>query len=159
MPLELGTTVLLKVVTYDTTFDARSPGEFVVLIPYADDGSRALAAVEQLANVARSRIRARPLSFHAVKSTELSAEAKARKASAILALEGTPDSVLAEIARAGKELRAYTLGLGEDAVKASVAIGVTMHDGKPQITVNIERARSTGVELPQSILKVARLLR
>src|SRR5438067_9671367 len=101
VPLELGATLLLKVVTYDASFEGRGSGDFVVLVPYSDDRARAEAAVQQLASVARSRIRSRTLSFFAVKGADLGAELHAKKASAILALEGTPEALLVDIARLG----------------------------------------------------------
>lgn len=160
VPLQLGVTVLLKVLTYEASFDTRGSGDFLVLVPFSGDKrAPADAAVEALAPLAHSKLRTRTLTFMVVKANELQATVMARKPAAILLLPDADDILLAETRRLGREARVYTLGLGEQAVQTSVTLGVTVKDSKPQVIINVPQARAEGCEFPQSILKLAKLVR
>jgi len=129
-------------------------------VPYAADGKgRAEAAVEALAPVAKAKVKARPLSFVAVKASDLASTHGGRKVSAILLLPGADASLVGETGRLGRDSRIYTLGLDEDAVKSGAALGVTASGGKPQVLLNVAQAKAEGSEFPQSILRVAKLIR
>jgi hypothetical protein len=160
MPVEQGVTLLLKVLTYEAGFEAKGSGEFVVLVPYGAEGrGRADAAVEALAPVAKAKVKTRALSFVPVKSTEISATHSGRKVSAVLLLPGSDASVVNETGRLGRDSHIYTLGLDEDSVRSGAALGVTAKEGKPQVLLNVAQAKAEGSEFPQSILKVAKLIR
>jgi len=160
VPLSVGATVLLKVLTYDASFDGRGSGDFVVLVPHAPDRkAEADVAMEALAPLTKSKLKARALSFVPVRAAELAGAIETKRASAILLLRGSSSDLIAEAARLGKSARVYTLGASEDSVQNGVALGVTVKDSKPQVLINVAQSRAEGMDFPQSILKLARVVK
>lgn len=157
VPTERGVTLLLKIVTYDTHFDAAATAPFLVLVPFDQDKARAEAAALELVPLSKTKIKGRPLAFQVVSAEQL--EVASVGASAILAMPGLGAPLLTEITRVGQQARLYTLGLSEVAAKKHVALGVLASEsGKPEIIINVVQTRAIGAEFPPAILKVAKLI-
>lgn len=153
--------ILLKVLTYDTNFDARGAGPFVVLV--ASEPAQS-SAREQLLGVLKSlsvsSIKNRPLKFVSTEfkdEASLQSEVEKNKAAAVLAVPGLATQAVKAISEVAQDNQIYTLTLEAAAVQ-QLAVGVGSSSGKPQILINEKAARGVGAKFENSVLKLAKVI-
>ncbi|PZR10533.1 MAG: hypothetical protein DI536_20035 [Archangium gephyra] len=153
VPDSLGLLVMLKVLTYDSGFDARGSGDFVVLIPYAPGREVDAAALAKLGSALEVKsIKERPLRFVVVPA----AESSKQSASAVLLHSNFPGEVARPLLTMGRTRRWYTLVLDETLMLEGAVLGVGLADGKPQPLLNVTASKSVGAEFTSAVLKRAR---
>lgn len=153
VPDGLGLLVMLKVLTYDTGFDARGDGEFVVLVPYASGHEAEANALAKVGNALDVKsIKERALRFVVVPA----AESSKQTASAVLLHANFPGEVARPLLTMGRTKRWYTLVLDETLLVDGAVLGVGLSEGKPQPLINVTTARTVGAEFASAVLKRAR---
>ena len=154
--------VLLKVLTYDTNFDSRGAGDFVVLV--VSDPSQAAARgrlVNELKDVSVTKVKNRPVKYVAVEYKDeagLQAEIDRNKASALMALPGTPPSSIKSMWEVAQDNQMYALALEASMVEQYFPVGVSMSGDKPQIVINEKSSKAVGVRFETSVLRLARVI-
>ncbi len=159
VPPQLGLLVMLKVLSYDATFEARvGDRDFLVLVPYAPnqtDAARAVAAVGLELPI--KAMVGRPLKFEPVPAAELETQLVTRNAAAVIVLGGTPYELAKQQASAAARHQRYAITLDEDLVKAGIPIGVALNNGKAQLILNVTAARAIKAEFSSAVMRVARI--
>jgi hypothetical protein len=160
---EVALPILLRVLTYDRGFKARGEGDFLVLLP-ADAAN--ISRRDKVLAVARgmklTSIQNRPLRYQALDFTSADALGQAiggQTASAVLLIPGLPTAAVEQAKRAANGIHAYVLSLDTAVVEQKNAmVGVSIHDGHPQIVLNVDGARAANANFDNAVLKVARLV-
>jgi TonB family protein len=155
--------ILLKVLTYDSSFAQRAGKQFVVLIPSTAAQSSSRAEMqERVKGLGLDAIQNRPLVFVGADFTDalsLKARLADAKAGAILALPDSGAAEVAMIAEAAQSAHVYALALDARMVEKGLQLAVAIKDGKPQVVINTQAAVAIGAKFDASILKLARLVR
>ena len=107
--------------------------------------------------VANAKVKTRVLKLHLVDVAARADTAKALKPAAILVMPDSPAPVLAAAIKVAKAEQLYTLAFGEAPVQGGAFLGVAPHDGKPQVLLNATTAKAIGAELPNNVLRIARV--
>ena len=154
--------VLLKVVTYDRNFAARGSREFVLLVA-SEPAQQALRAelLSTLKGLKLSSIHNRTLRLVEVEFKDqafLDAKVQSERASAILAVPGLSGAGLTAVSEVAMDNQIYTLALDQAMAEKSLAIAVTVKDGRPQIVINQTAAKGIGAVFESSVLKLARVV-
>lgn len=156
-PANLSLLVMLKILTYDANFAARGDGDFVVLVAHGPEQQQQLSeATGAIAALKQSKLQARPLRFVPVPMAELAAAVKLHSASALLLIKDTTGEPLRESLKIANAQKLYVLALDPQAVEEGAVLGVENRDGKPQVVINVQAAKTAGVAFPVSVLKIAR---
>jgi hypothetical protein len=154
--------VLLKVLTYDVNFDARGAGDFVILVA-SDPGQaeKRKALLKDLEGVSVTKVKNRNVKYIGIDvkdETTLQADIDRTKASAVLAVPGTPAASVKTISEVSQDNQLYALALEAAMVEQALPVGVTMSGGKPQIIINEKAAKGVGARFETSVLKLARVI-
>lgn len=153
VPDSLGVLVMLKVLTYDSGFDARGSGDFVVLVPFAPGREADANALAKVGNALEVKsIKERPLRFVVLAA----AESSKQSASAVLLHANFPGEVARPLLNMGRSRRWYTLSLDETLMLDGSVLGVGLSDGKPQPLLNVTASKAIGAEFASAVLKRAR---
>jgi hypothetical protein len=156
VPANLTLQLLLKVVSYDQAFADRGSSDFVILIPNSSGESAALSEAVTAAKAAPSKIQNRNIKFVPVTWEGLPAAIAEQQASAILLINGATESEVSGALKAAADKKLYSLTLDPDFVEQGALVGVGAKDGKPQVVIQLNTARETGVNFPSAVLKIAR---
>lgn len=154
--------VLLKVLTYDTNFDSRGAGDFVVLVlsdPSQADAREKLAAA--LKDVTVTKVKNRAVRYVAVDFKDeggLQADIDRTRASALMAIPGTPAAAIKGMWEVAQDNQLYALALEASMVEQYFPIGVSMNGDKPQILINEKSSKAVGVRFETSVLRLARVI-
>lgn len=162
VPPELALKVMLKVLTYDASFQRQGDGDFVIAIawPEGAEGARD-AAMKAAGMLAEKSIQGRALRFVPVSygsEGAISELARRLGAAAVLAPGGLKDGDYAAIARAARSLKVYGLALVPAGAEAGLVLGVANNNGRPQVLLHRESSQAIGASWPPAVLKLARLL-
>jgi hypothetical protein len=155
--------ILLKVLTYDETFDSRGKGPFVVLVvgeSHLAAGREAL--FQELNALSVTSIRSRPLRFIGFEMKDeksLAAEVEKSAVDALLALPGISAAGVRAISAVAEQKKRYSLALDAAMVEQAISVGVTTTGGKPQIVINESASRAVGARFEASVLKLARVVK
>lgn len=159
VPPQIGLLVMLKVLTYDSGFEARvGDRDFIVLVPYwpnQTDTARTSAAAGMELPI--KAMVGRPLRFEPVPAADLENQLVARNAAAVLVLAGTPLELAKQQAGAAARHQRYAITLDADLVKAGIPIGVALNNGKAQPILNVAAARAIKAEFSAAVMRVARI--
>jgi hypothetical protein len=154
--------VLLKVLTYDTNFDSRGAGEFVVLVVSDASGTGARAQLlTDLKDVSVTKVKNRPVKYVSVEykdEASLQADIDRTKASALMAIPGTPAAAIKSMWEVAQDNQMYALALEASMVEQFFPVGVSMSGDKPQIVINEKSSRAVGVRFETSVLRLARVI-
>lgn len=154
--------VLLKVLTYDTNFDSRGAGDFVVLV--VSDPSQAGARgqiVTDLKDVSVTKVKSRPVKYVAIDFKDeaaLQADIDRTHASALMALPGTPAAAIKSMWEVAQDNQLYALALEASTVEQYFPVGVSMNGDKPQILINEKSSKAVGARFETSVLRLARVI-
>ena len=159
MPANLGLLVMLKVLTYDSTFDKRGgDGEFLVLVPFTyPQSASALELSAAGAELTTRSIQGRRLHFEPQPAADLEAQLVARRPAALLIPADTPLEQARVFAAAAERRKIYTMSLDEGLVKAGLTVGVALNNGKPQVIINATAAKAIGADFNSAVMRVARV--
>jgi hypothetical protein len=154
--------VLLKVLTYDVNFDSRGSGDFVILVA-SDTGNteKRKALLKDLEAVPVTKVKNRTIKYVGIELRDeqsLQADIDKNKASAVLAVPGTPPSFVKTISEVSQDNQLYALALEAAMVEQALPVGVTMAGGKPQIIINERASKGVGARFETSVLKLARVI-
>lgn len=154
--------VLLKVLTYDTNFDSRGAGDFVVLV-VSDPGEAGARGqlVNELKDVSVTKVKNRTVKYVSVDfkdEASLQAEIDKNRASALLAIPGTPSSAIKAMWEVAQDNQVYALALEASMVEQFFPVGVSMAGDKPQIVINEKSSKAVGVRFETSVLRLARVI-
>lgn len=153
VPPRLAMLVMLKVLTYDSGFEARGQGDFVVAIPFSKGAEGAAEAVRvSLADLDIKTIKQRTLVF---RPTAWGSKAAADAVLVSSALTADDLRAAVQVSRAAKQ---YSLAFDERLVAEGVLLGVASVNGKPQPVLNVSTARALGAEFSPSVLKLVRVV-
>jgi YfiR/HmsC-like len=154
--------VLLKVLTYDTNFDSRGAGDFVVLVVSDGSGTSARAQLlTDLKDVSVTKVKNRPVKYVSVEYKDeagLQADIDRTKASALMAIPGTPAAAIKSMWEVAQDNQMYALALEASMVEQYFPVGVSMGGDKPQIVINEKSSRAVGVRFETSVLRLARVI-
>jgi hypothetical protein len=154
--------VLLKVLTYDVNFDARGAGDFVILVasePAMADKRKAM--LKDLEGVSVTKVKNRNVKYVGIELKDevtLQADIDKAKASAVLAIPGTPPPLVKTISEVVQDNQIYALALDAVMVEQALPLGVSFTGGKPQIVINEKAAKGVGARFETSVLKLARVI-
>ncbi|MEW5741615.1 MAG: hypothetical protein AB1938_22040 [Myxococcota bacterium] len=154
--------VLLKVLTYDTNFDSRGAGDFVVLV--VSDPSEATSRgqlVNDLKDVSVTKVKNRTVKYVPVDFKDeatLQADIDRTKASALMAVPGTAASAIKSMWEVAQDNQMYALALEASMVEQFFPVGVSMAGDKPQIIINEKSSKAVGVRFETSVLRMARVI-
>jgi len=154
--------VLLKVLTYDVNFDARGAGDFIILVasdPASAEKRKAL--LKDLETITVTKVKNRNVKYVGVELKDeatLQADIDKAKASAVLAMPGTPPPLVKTVSEVTQDNQIYALALEPAMVEQALPVGVSMTGGKPQIIINEKAARGVGARFETSVLKLARVI-
>lgn len=151
VPPRLAMLVMLKVLTYDSGFEARGQGDFVVTIPFSKGAESSAEAVRaSLADLDIKTIKQRSLVFRTV------AWGSKTTADAVLVSTALTVEDLRSAVQASRAAKQYSLTFDERQVAEGVLLGVAPVNGKPQPVLNVSTARALGAEFSPSVLKLVR---
>lgn len=151
---------VLRVLPYDTNFEARGNGPFVVLVVSANPATAQAAATIKDTSV--SELKKRPVKFV---TTTYSGEAALQtaidstRASALLAPPGLDGATLKAMWEVAQDNQLYALALDAPTVESMFPLGVTMEEGKPRIIINEKSSKAVGARFETVVLKLARVIR
>ena len=152
VPESLGLMVLLKVVSYDTSFAAHGSGDFVVLVPFAPgQEAKATALVTLGATLEVKTIKERALRFVTVPVDEVGS----KKGTAVLLSFGFPADALRTVLEKTRAEKLYVLAFEEAPVHDGALLGVGLSNGKPQPLINVAAMRAIGADFGP-VLRLAR---
>jgi len=151
VPPKLGLLVLLKVLTYDSGFDARGQGDFVVLVPFSKGNeARAQSLVDELGTIEVKTIKQRRLVVRSVPAGER------LDGQAVLFTSALGHEQHKPVLDSAKSAKLYSLSFGDEEVREGALLGVVQVGGKLQPVINVATAKVLGAEFAASVLKVAR---
>jgi hypothetical protein len=155
--------ILLKVLTYDETFDSRGTGPFTVAVT-CEPGQEGVrdALVEELKSLTVTSIKNRPLKFVAVEFKDeksLSADLTRTGADAILATPGLSPAGVKAVSAAAEKAKRYSLAFDAAMVEQALSVGVTTEGGRPQIVINDRASKAVGAKFDVAVLKLARIVK
>lgn len=156
VPAPLALVVMLRVLTYDAAFATHGGDDFVVLLS-GKPGDASDKVLADLTGMAQTKLAGRLLKVERVAPDTLEAAVVQKKAGAVLVLATDAGGVAAGL-KAAQKGNAYTLAFAEEALRHGVMLGVGNKDGRPQPLLNPAALKAASVALPQSVLKVARLV-
>lgn len=153
---------LLKVLAYDTSFDARGVGDFTVLIIAPPSLTRERdRLLEQLRDVS-IKVKARPVKFVAAEyksDHELQGEIDRTRACALLPVPETPMETVKAIWEVAQDNQMYALSLTAKMVEQLLPVGVTVEGDRPQILINEKASAAVGARFETSVLRLARIIK
>lgn len=152
--------LLMKVVTYDRNFAARSSGEFVVLVATEEGKTPAVDIAALAKSMKLVSVSDRPLKFVSTTfkdQASLDAAIQSSNAKAVLAAPGSSPAAVKDISEVAQDNQIYTMAIEDEPMK-TLAIGVVDKDGKPQIVINLAASKAIGAVFESSVLKLARVV-
>jgi hypothetical protein len=151
---------VLRVLPYDTNFESRGQGPFVVLVVSADAvTARAATAIK---DTSAPELKKRPVKFVTTTysgEVALQTAIDSTHASAVLAAPGLDAAVIKAIWEVAQDNQLYALALEERTVETMFPLGVKMEDGKPKIIINEKSSKAVGARFETVVLKLARVIR
>jgi hypothetical protein len=155
--------ILLKVLTYDETFDSRGSGPFTVAVA-SEPGQEAARAelTDELKTLTVTSIKNRPLKFVPIEFKDeksLSSELTRSSADAILAVPGLSSSGVKTLSMVAEKAKRYSLALDASMVEQALSVGVTTDGGKPQIVINDRASKAVGAKFDVAVLRLARVVK
>ncbi len=157
VPAQLAVVVMLRVLSYDPGFAGRGGDDFVLLVA-GKPGDASDKVLVDLASLPQTKLAGRQLRVERAGPDALEGAAVQHKAGAVLLVGSDSSGVVSAALKAGARANAYTLTLDEGALRQGVMLGVGTKDGRPQPLINPVALKAANVALPQSVLKVARLV-
>ena len=152
VPEPLGLMVMLKVVSYDTSFATHGSGDFVVLVPFAPGQEAKATALATLGGTLEVKtIKERALRFVPVPIDELGS----KKGAAVLLHIAFPADLLKPALEKARAEKWYVLAFDEMPVHDGALLGVGLSNGKPQPLINVAAMRALGADFGP-VLRLAR---
>ncbi len=151
---------VLRVLPYDTNFEARGNGPFVVLVVSAD--AVTAQAASAIKDAPAPELKKRPVKFVTTTysgEVALQTAIDSTKASALLAAPGLSPPVIKAMWEVAQDNQLYALALDEPTVESMFPLGVKMEDGKPKIIINEKSSKAVGARFETVVLKLARVIR
>jgi len=155
--------ILLKVLTYDETFDSRGSGPFTVAV--ANEPGQEAARdnlLEELKALTVTSIKNRPLKFVPIEFKDergLGAELTRTSADAILAVPGLSQTGVKAVSAVAEKAKRYSLALNSAMVEQALSVGVSTEGGKPQIVINDRASKAVGAKFDVAVLRLARVVK
>lgn len=154
---QLALVAMLRALTYDSGFDKRGEGPFVICVPVGGDTSAEAQVLKQLEPVAATTLAGRPVRFKEVPAARVDLEGA--RASAVLLLGELPAPAAEAWAKEATARKLYTLSLDPGRVQGPVLLGVEQVDGKLQLVLNRQAALAVGAQFSQGVLRLAHIVR
>lgn len=163
VPVGTQVSVLVKVIGFDRQLAVRAPTEIVIGIAF-QGGSRAsrVAKEEALRGFASARAGINGVPIR-VETIDLDGErletALRRLTPTFLYVTPLRAEDIDAMVVATRAARVTTMTGVARYVSRGLAIGVSLHDGRPRILVNLESARLEGADLASELLKLATIIK
>ena len=161
MPVSQQLPLLLKVLTYDRQFEARMSPKLVVGIVFVPTDAESLSVTNDMIRMLRrtrgKTVKGLPIDFVNVPfDTERKlAETVAQEGINLFYVAPGTDAHLEAILRVARENHITTTTGVTSYVSQGVAVGIGLHLGKPQISINLESSKSEGSEFEATLLRIA----
>jgi len=165
LPASAQVPLILKVLTYDRQFEAKTSPEVKIGIVYSPgdaESSKATDAITAILNKFSGKtVKKLPIKYWTIEyvsPARLEAVVKERGINVIYVSPGN-DNNLAAIVRLSQASKITTTTGVPDYVRSGIAVGIGSRRGKPQILINLEAAKSEGSEFDASLLRIATVVR
>jgi hypothetical protein len=157
VPARLASLLLLKVLNYEPAV-AGERGDFVILVIGGAEQTRQFLA--DVRDVENAKLQQRTVHFVSGPGdlTGLEAATKDKRANALMVCPGFPSRDLEGLQKLAVAGHLYTMTVAPEEYGRSVAFGVKLKEGRPQIVINVPVARALGMQLDMAVLKVAELI-
>ncbi len=160
VPLDAGLRLMLKMLTYDSSFKARGSGEFLVLVPF-DEATKISSreVVGAASRMSTTNLRDRTLLYLAVPVEELDDSILRRKAAAVLLPPGLGVDAARRALAVAQARAVYTLAYDEALVRSGAVLGVAEESSRLRVLINAEAAKKIGADFAPVVMRVARSVR
>jgi len=150
---------VLRVLPYDTNFEARGAGPFVVLVITDAATVQAAAAIKDAAVPELKKRQVKFVTTTYSGEVALQTAIDSTRASAVIATPGLGAPILKAMWEVAQDNQIYALALDEPTVEAMFPLGVKMEDGKAKIIINEKSSKAVGARFETVVLKLARVIR
>jgi hypothetical protein len=163
VPVGAQVSILLKVIGFDRQLPLRAPTELVIGIAYQSGSRASLVAKDETRrgfSEVRDGINGVPIRVETIDLDSERLDAALRRLNpTILYVTPLRAADIAAIAAATRAARVTTVTGVARYVSRGLAVGVSLHDGRPRILVNLEAARLEGADLASELLKLATIVK
>ena len=165
VPLDLQTSIFLKILTFDRTLKERAWPELKIGILYrsqAKDSEKTkddLVAI--LKGLKKEEVGGLPLTYSAVGFSSPEELEKTLRSEKIRVLYITPGNGedIPSIAKISKELKILTITGVAKWVDRGISVGIGLKGRRPQIIINLPSSRAEGADFDARLLKLAKVIR
>jgi hypothetical protein len=164
VPADLQVPLLLKILTYDRNFEAKTKAELNIGVVFDPGDAASVKAknevAEILGKVADKTVKKLPIKYVPIEYktlADLEATVKARGVNLLYLTPGLRN--VEELIRFSHANRITTATGVRSFVERGVAVGVGVRQDKPEILINLPASRSEGSEFDASLLRIATVLK
>lgn len=161
VPADLQIQLILKILTYDRQFEAKSGGGVNIGIVYSPADPESSKATDEIQSTLYKfqgkTVKKLPLDYRLIEYTNAASLEKVLKSARINVLYVSPGNArnLQSLIALSQSLRITTTTGVPDYVKKGVAVGIGVRQDKPQILINLPASKSEGSEFDASLLRIA----
>lgn len=165
-PAAVQVPIILKVLTYDRQFEART-GDVVAIGIIHDPtdavSARAMSDVSETLYAARDKtVRRLPIRYFQIDVTgteDLVRFSEERSISVYYLTPGLSSATIAEVLEVSRNRGITSITGVPEFVEAGVSVGIGERRGRPQILINLPASRAEGCEFDASLLRIATVIK
>lgn len=165
-PAAVQVPIILKVLTYDRQFEART-GDVVAIGIIHDPtdavSARAMSDISETLYAARDKtVKRLPIRYFQIDITgtaDLVGFSEERSISVYYLTPGLSSDTIAEVLEVSRSLGITSITGVPEFVEAGVSVGIGERRGRPQILINLPASRSEGCEFDASLLRIATVIK
>jgi hypothetical protein len=165
-PASVQVPIILKVLTYDRQFEARTQGAVTIGIihdPTDAISARAMEDVSETLYEARDKtVKRLPIKYFQIEYTgvaDLRRFSEERSISVYYLTPGLSAAAVAQVLEVSRERQVTSIAGVPAMVEAGVSVGIGERRGRPQILINLPSSRSEGCEFEASLLRIATVIK
>jgi hypothetical protein len=165
VPASLQVPLLLKILTYDRNFAARTGSSLSIAVVFGGANPDSIRARDELAAAfeafADKTVKNLPIRYSAleyVSDSQVDAVARTKQINVFYLTPGI-GAHLDGLLRIGRTYQIITTTGVPDYVEKGVAVGIGIKLDKPHILINLGTAKEVGSEFDVSLLRIARVIR
>lgn len=165
-PIDVQVPIILKVLTYDRQFEARTGDAVTIGIihdPTDPISARAMSDLSETLYAARDKtVRRLPIRYFQIDITgtpDLAGFSEERKISVYYLTPGLTSDTIARVLEVSREHGITSITGVPEFVDAGVSVGIGERRGRPQILINLPASRAEGCEFDASLLRIATVIK